>query len=260
MESNALLRTMFWPVRPREIDSLLGSQRAIDASLLEELGVDLKGLFAMEHLLFDAPREGGSPLERFQGPGGARASEFAVALANDVDRYADSVMAGVADGSLFAQSFSESTEQSLGLLVNQMVATVETITAQRLGFTLELLKNKRLSAEGIEGGKSGLSTQISETLLETTERFYLGVNGQGLGALTKQASEPIHERVRTAFAGARSALKALGAPLEQAAIQNLRGLESATAAARELEDLAQGGPGECTRGALDVLAGRRRLG
>ncbi len=235
VESNALLRTMFWPVRAREMDSLIESQRAIDAGLLDELGVDLKGLFAMEHLLFAPPRKGTSPLERFQGPGGARASEYAVALADDVDRYADSVMAGLADGSLFAQSFAERTEESLGLLVNQLVATVETVAAQRLQFTLDLLKSKRLAVDSVEGGKSGLSTQIVGTLLATTERFYVGVKGQGLAALTKQVSEPIHERVSTAFASARAAVEALDAPLEQVAAQNVKGLEAAAEATRELE-------------------------
>ncbi|MFT3926342.1 MAG: imelysin family protein [Myxococcales bacterium] len=235
VESNALLRTMFWPVRSREIDSLIGGAQAITDSFVEQLGVDLKGLFALEHLLFDPPQAGQGPLERFMGSGGARASEYAVALAKNVNAYADDMQAALGDGAAFARSFSESTEQNLNSLVNQMVSTVETVAVQRLGFTLELLKNQRLSSDSLEGGKSGLSTQISETLLATTERLYLGVNGHGLAALTKQASEPIEARVGAAFEGARKTLAALGAPLEQAATKTLGKLEGAAAAARELE-------------------------
>ena len=61
------------------------------------------------------------------------------------------------------------------------------------------------AAEAAVAAASTVLTQtvkgpVAETLLATTERFYLGVNGHGLGALTKQASEPIYERVRKAFA------------------------------------------------------------
>jgi predicted lipoprotein len=235
VESNALLRTMFWPVRSREIDMLIAGTQTIDGNLIEDLGVDLKGLYAMEHLLFDPPEPGVSVLERFEGSAGARARDFLVALARSVNGYADQLMAALADGGDFARMYAQQTQENLELLVNQMVSTVETVAVQRLGFAFELGKAGRLTRDSVEGGKSGLSTRIPQTLLATTERFYLGVNGIGLGSLTRLASEPIDQRIKQAFQQARSKLAALSSPLEQAVTQQSEALLGAMTSTRELE-------------------------
>src|SRR6187399_1280742 len=54
MDANSLLRAMFWPVRTAAIDELLQGTRALDDASLNEMGVDRRGLYALEYLLYSA--------------------------------------------------------------------------------------------------------------------------------------------------------------------------------------------------------------
>src|SRR5215471_16868381 len=52
VETNALLHTTFWPARPAAIEAALRSDAEIDNAYIEELGIDAKGIFALEAILF----------------------------------------------------------------------------------------------------------------------------------------------------------------------------------------------------------------
>jgi predicted lipoprotein len=61
VDSSALLRAAFWPVRRDAIDERLADTDSADSALLAGLGVDVKGLFALEQLLFDERSDAGKP-------------------------------------------------------------------------------------------------------------------------------------------------------------------------------------------------------
>ena len=47
MDTNSLLRAMFWPVRTSAIEELLHGSQAIDVASIDVMGVDRRGLFAL---------------------------------------------------------------------------------------------------------------------------------------------------------------------------------------------------------------------
>lgn len=230
VSSNALLRVMYWPSKAGAIDALVAGSTSLSEAALDDLGADVKGLFAMEHLLYDEPA-----LARFEGQGKERARTLLTSLARNVSGYAQAVKAELGDGKAFAKGFASTPQANLELLVNQMVDSIETVASQQLQGALELHQSKRLTQHTVEGGKSGMSSQIPAALLMATERLYLGEQGLGLGALTKAVSAPVHERAIAAFANARRTLEALGAPLEVAAGTNPAALDAAIRDAKALE-------------------------
>jgi predicted lipoprotein len=235
VETNALMRVTYWPSRSAAVDALIASDDPLDEAGLEALGADTKGLFAMEHLLFDPPAGQTSPFSCFQGDEGARARRLLVLLSRNVEGYASAVRASLGDGAAYGQRFAQTPSSSLEVLVNQMVDTVETIAALRLTAALELHDNGRLRVSSLEGGRSGTSTEICAVLLSATERLYQGEGGRGIGALVKAVAPAIHERVTRDFAAARAAVDALEAPLEQVVTSRRAALEQAARAARQLE-------------------------
>src|SRR5437773_827192 len=55
--SSELVRAAFWPPRPRAIDDLARSDAPLSDAYVDQLGADVRSLYAMEYLLF-ADRSG----------------------------------------------------------------------------------------------------------------------------------------------------------------------------------------------------------
>jgi predicted lipoprotein len=231
VESNALLRSTFWPSRKLAIDAAIEAGDSIDAALVERLGVDAKGLYALELMLFDD----GLRASWFAPARVKRASALAVAFAQDVSQRTDAAITLLGDGKAFADQVAAAGQESLNRLVNQMVETCETIAADRLLRVLGLQEHDRLLPEQIHGGFSGLSTQLPRVWLESTQRLYLGHDGSGLCALVKQAAPAIDGRVRSAFASALAGMESLKEPLERVVQRDRAQLQQAASKVRALE-------------------------
>lgn len=231
VETAALLRAAFWPARPDGIDLLL-KRPLPEGDYVRTLGVDVKGLYALEYLLFG---KGGEPVGpgRFTGPEAESVREFARAIAMDVRHWAEKANSALGDGKRLAMRLATGGQESLDYLVNQMAGTAESVH-ERLAQVQELARGDRLKPRDVEGWPSGTSTEILATLIAGTERIYLG-EGAGLEALVVGAAPGLAPRFRAAFGGVREALRALSGPLEEAARTKQKELGEAAAKARILE-------------------------
>jgi hypothetical protein len=155
-------------------------------------------------------------------------------LARDARKHAEHAQHGFAHGN-FAEVFSDAGQESLNRVVNQMLATLETIAADRLGRVLAIRTGTALNAADIQGAASGLSADIPLTWLSTSQRLYLGHEGMGLGALVSRVAPAVETSVRAAFARATAALSSLPKHLENADASHAAALQAAIRAAKELE-------------------------
>jgi len=236
VETNALLRVTFWPARALALEAILRGTASIDQRLLDEQGTDVKGLYAIEALLFPPGADDpAAVVARFAGAGGVRLRALAAALGRDVHGHALAAARAFGDGQAFAQRFAAGGQQSLSKLMGQMASTIETVAANRLQLVLDLSASRLLKPAEVEGGAGGSSQAIALTQIEGTERLYTGSGGLGVGALVHAAAPAIDQRARGAFAGARAALQALGAPLERVVTTNRPALAVAAAVTKVLE-------------------------
>jgi predicted lipoprotein len=143
VESNAFLRARFWPTRKSSFHELLLGQEAIDPARVGALGVDVKGLFALERLLWErlTPAEGERLLFEARPE---RARSLAIALAQDIQLHGERAEKLRGDGSAFVTRFARAGQASVALLVTQLVETVEAIVTDRLARVLGLHQNGRL--------------------------------------------------------------------------------------------------------------------
>jgi predicted lipoprotein len=233
IETHAFIRSAFWPPRQDAIREVLESSDALDSNYVEGLGVDVKGVFALEHLLFEAPKPDAETW--FSGPARQRAHAFAIALADDALAYATKAARMLGDGAEFGERFARAGQESINLLVNQMVGTLETAAARRLDHVVGTYANSTLRMKDVHGGPSGLSTEIPRTWLATTQRLYLGAEGRGLSQLVAAATPQIDAELRDAFRRATAAMAKIDAPLEQFVTQNSAAIGEASKAIKELE-------------------------
>ncbi|HYQ42855.1 MAG TPA: imelysin family protein [Polyangiaceae bacterium] len=233
LESNSLLRAMFWPVRSAGIDALLQGEQAIDEASIDAMGVDRRGLFALEYLLFAEDGEE-QIVARFTGGAGERRARLARALAGNISFYATGLARSLADGTAYARKFAEGGQESLNRLVAQLVYTVESVSANRLARTSTLAKNGSLKATAMEGGLARVSQLIALTSLRAAEELYLAAE-RGLCQLVKSQSAAVDRELRSAFARAIAAVSDLGAPLEDVAKRDPAQLDAAAASVKSLE-------------------------
>jgi uncharacterized protein len=232
-ESNSLLRAMFWPVRTAGIEGLLQSTQAFDDASIDAMGVDRRGLFALEYLLFPVEAEEQAAL-RFAGPGGERRAQLVRALAGNVALYADQVARSLGNGKSFAEKFADGGQDNLNRVVGQLAYTVENVSANRFARISRLTKNGSLKPSEIEGAAGRMSQQIALTSLRATEQLYLGAE-RGLCRLVEAQSTPADRALRSAFAQAITAVSDLGGPLEEAAVRDPAGFDAAAASVKKLE-------------------------
>jgi predicted lipoprotein len=233
VESNAFLRARFWPVRKSSFHALLAGEGAVDAPAVAALGVDVKGLFALERLFWEQVSEPVQGVLFETRP--ERARSLALSLAQDITTHAESAAKLLGGGSRFVRKFAKGGQQNVALLVTQLVQSVEAIVADRLDRVLGLHKNGRLKPGELLGDFSGLSTQLTCVSLREIRTLYLGASDDGLSALVKQAAPDIDAHLRTLLADALRATEAIGAPLERAVLNAAGSIESARDRVKALE-------------------------
>lgn len=215
IESNALQQASFWPARPEAIRAVLSDGAPLDAPRIQGLGVEARGIFALEFLLFAAERHD-------------RQRRYALELSRNVLGYAERVQRRLGDGRALASALSG--EQ----LMAQAIDSADMIVGKFARIERARERNEALDSV-VEGYFSASSTTLARALLGGTRDLY----GVALAPLVARASEPIAHRAQTFFADADAKLLALGKPLEQAFVDDSSGFRAAKSAVEALKHCLQ---------------------
>jgi predicted lipoprotein len=212
VDSHALLRATFWPPRRGPIVELIAGQQVIDDKLVDSLGVDLKGVFALELLLFAQPL----PTEPAWLEGALRKRTLALlgALTRDVRAQAERARAALGDGRRFAREFAEAGQTSLSQIVNDMLVTVETVIGARMEPVLNMQRSGQLDSAQVQGALSGLSTAIPRSWLAALQAQYVH-DRDGLSALVAPLSPEVDQRLRASFRSSLAAFPQANSSLAQ---------------------------------------------
>ena len=234
--SAAFQRAAFWPTHASLIDAVLTAREPIDEQRVEQLGVDARGLYALEYLLFDESHAGA-----ILAPGddqGERARGYALGLSANVLGYANRIQRSLGDGHSYAASFSNAGKASVDTLAAQMLDTL-TVVSGKFARIERARSEGRPLAFAVEGYFSGSSLEIVLAIVAGTKRLYLGGGSGGLSALVASASKPIDEHVGAAFGEAERRLRALDMPLEVALDAQPSRFGAAAAAVAELRHVIE---------------------
>ncbi|HKU45145.1 MAG TPA: imelysin family protein [Polyangiales bacterium] len=234
VETRALLRAAYWPVRPDAVEQLLRGSEPIDPARVAQLGVNVKGLYAIESLLFENDASGTAWL---LGPLRARAIALLQACAADVRSYAEHANAALGDGSKFARELAGTGQAGIDRLLNGLLETVETavIRIERVLVMTSPTGRGGRAPYVPQGGPSGTSTRLLQTWLEVCERVYGPAAKPSLGSLVAAVAPAIHQHATSSFAAARAALESLGQPIESAVQSARPQLTAAQDSLRQLE-------------------------
>jgi predicted lipoprotein len=233
VETNALLRATFWPVRAPALDSTLKSDAALNADFVGELGADVRGLYALERLLFPVADGGG--LVSSETDRAARRFEFANELGRDLVRSASALDEAMADGEAYSRRFADGGQLSLSALVSQLSDAIESLSAHRIDLVLNLEQSHLLKPNEVEGWPSATSTLLARAEFQSAEALYRGGAGGGVRELIAEVAPEIAKRIDLALGECNAALGALDAPLERLVHGEREKLTNAAAKCKSLE-------------------------
>jgi predicted lipoprotein len=235
----------YWAALGNSIEGTLADvSRAIDQSLVEEAGATTKGLYALEYLLFD--RKGGQATEPAESAraldllcASPRRREYLLAVARDVEIKAGQVAKDwTASGAQSATAkFVSGGQASVNLLMNQLCQSIENTGEKHLSFALVLPQPISRQLFRIERSRSGGSLQGVLGTLEGMQKFYRGGGGLGLDDAVRNLNPTLAQRTREQLDAAIAATRAIGAPIEQAAVNNRAAIQNAYDKTHALEIL-----------------------
>jgi predicted lipoprotein len=234
LETSALVRAAFWPTRRAELARLIQAPQPLDLAAVHGLGVDLKGLYAIEELLFAAPGNEPNLAPWVLGPDQTRALQFAWLAAQDVQHYADDARTRLGDGARLAHDWGRDPQAVLNKVVPQLLKSIDAV-ARRVANVLGLPRTHTLAATAVQGGPSGLSTELVSAVVEHVRSIY-GVRAEAtLSELVRALSPAIDERLRALLRATLGALRALASPLEASVRSDPARLQSAFDSLKALE-------------------------
>lgn len=230
---------MYWPIETKKLDAIVTDAKSLDAAFVHDLGISVKGMFALERLLFGAmPRKGAPPptppLEALSGEAGTRRRAFVKALAADVVATARGA-SEIASDPAFAGEIAGEGQVALNRLVNDLVNVVENVVNDRLNFMVGAVASGVITWTPYEGDASGSSGAIAAALLHGVANLYRPGAEGGIGALVRATSPAAAGPVDVAFARTLAGTDALGASLADAARRDRAQAQRAAAAGRALE-------------------------
>ncbi|HET9934462.1 MAG TPA: imelysin family protein [Polyangiaceae bacterium] len=235
VDTNALVRATFWPPRTAAAEALMNGNDPIDQHRVDSLGVDVKGLYTLEYVLFPAGLGDDAALALLSSQPGRRRLVFATVLATSVLEYVRRAADAMGDGDAFAKRFAEGGKQSMSRVVGQLISSVEALAISRLGAVLGLSESRLLKPTDIEGAPSHLSSQIVASELAAVSRIYHGEGRTSLAGLVESLSRPIAARIDSSLSEAERAVAALKAPLEVEVSERRPAVEAALKSVKALE-------------------------
>ena len=235
LETHALVRGVFWPARAAAIEPILAASTPLDATYIDELAVNARGIYALEYLLFPLELDEAATVSRFTGESASRRRSYLQKIAHSLTEYARLAARELGDGLAFAARFAGEGQKNLGVLVTQIISTIEKLSAQRLDLVLRLEQRGMLQPNEVEGWPSGTSHEIVAEQFLTSQHLYEGGSGGGVADLSRAAAPAVAERVAERFKVARKAMLALDAPLERLVKTKRAAVEHAAAATKAVE-------------------------
>jgi len=231
--TGALMRAAFWPVQAGAIAELLTSDTPIDADQIEALGVDKKGLFVLEQLLFADPGDG-APHAFSHPEQRERTAQLMAALAADVVVHADRALAALGDGTSYRDEFARAGQASVNRLVNLMLNNLEGLV-MRLQRTLRLADAHRLRSSDVQAAKSGMANAGLHAWFSVSARIYHADRDYSLATLVQDAAPALATPIEQHFERAEQALSVLSVPLERAVRELPQQVSAVLDALRALE-------------------------
>ena len=208
------------------IEKSISTGTVIDDSYIESRGSSLKGLKAIEYLLYKNA-SGDSVVRDFASSQKRR--EYLAALASNLAAQARKVLEAwkgtdAPFAAAFARADGRDIKSSLGILVNKCVSQVNLIKDERLAVPLGMRNGGSPDPASVEGRLSGTSLALVRSEIAGVQKCFGNEKVAGLYALLDQLNamhgdKPLSQAIAGQFAEVDKSAGAISLPLDAAITQ-----------------------------------------
>lgn len=247
METLRVRSAMDWfPSDAAAVERALAGTDPITVTAVDTLGANQRGMPAMEYVLFAPGDEAATLAACTTGPAAARrrdllratsayaatrAGEFAAAWDRAMGDYAGQLARAGHGSTTFT-----TTRAAVDLVVNQLIASVDSAASMRLGVPLGTSAGGVPQPERVESPYSDASLTDVRALLEGVDALYTGAldarMGLGVRDLVRSRSPAVDDVVRMRTAAAMAALGAIRGTLREAVTRDQARVQAALDAVR----------------------------
>ena len=239
-----------WPVNTTAIESALNTSVAIDNIFIESKSIQIKGLKAIEYLLFNSTQGNAYILELYKsGSNASKRKEYLQALAINLNKKASTLYdAWKPSGGNYLQSFinadGNDVSSSIGLITNAMSLQIDKIKNGKIGNALGKLNGGVVDATLIESAESQVSIDNIRNNIISLQNTFQGITPDGqdlhgfddllnhLGA--KYNEKLLSDEIKARFATALAKTAAIQGPLDYAIKNNPQQADEAYISLKDL--------------------------
>ena len=201
-----------------------------DDAYIESLGAALKGLPAIEYMLFNASGNA-TVIGNYAGINGAGRGTFLKALCANLQKQATTVVTKwKPDGGNYLKTFVDANgrdiNSSFGILANKMIDLVYTIKDERLGAPLGKRNNGAPQPTLVDAPLSNASITLMKAELASLQNAFegkgpSGTDGAGIDAIldeagAKSGDQLLSQKIKVQFAAVNTKIAAITVPLSTA--------------------------------------------
>lgn len=243
-------RLEYAPANGTAIDALVAGEEPLSRATLEARGANVRGLLALEHLLFDEAGDATNALAALTGEGvAARRRAYVVACAEAFEAAARELAAAwEPGGGGFATDLATggagsrvypTPKAAVDDLVNQMIYATESVVRTRYGRPLGKGSGGTPDATLVEAARSDATLDDAAETLASVAGVYTGAyaagDERGIGDLVRGRNAAADDRTNAALRAATDATRAVSPPFRVALTTRTASVEAAYEAANGLK-------------------------
>ncbi len=212
------------------IEKAITEGKDIDNAYITSRGSSLKGLKAIEYLLFGDGSQPDKILATFSGKTGSQRIMYLSALAENIRISAGSIIeAWLPEKGNYTAEFEKADGReagaSLGVLINKLVSQVNQLKDERVGAPAGNRNNGEPQPELVEAIPSGQSLSLLRSEIQGFESLFTANNTGGIDQLldkleAKAGGEPLSGKIKDQFAKIYSRIDAIDQPLQVAVFED----------------------------------------
>lgn len=226
-------------LNPTLLEKAITDGTTIDNAYIESKGSTVKGIHAVEYLLFDKSQTNTAIIARYAAAGGANRMAYLKALATNLKNQSKTILDDWKGSYIttFTNADGRDINSSLGILSNKLIDLIYTIRDERIGAPKGNRNNGAPQPDLAESGLSNSSILLVINELKGLENAFLGrtpagVDGIGLDDLldklgAKSGTELLSTKIKNQFITVYAKLNAIPTPLQTAVVNNKTEVQAA---------------------------------
>jgi len=214
------------------LEKIITDGTTIDNAYIEGKGGTVKGIHAIEYMIFDKSKVNSNTIAGYTGINGVKRTDYLKALSINLKNQAKLIVDGWKNGYVltFINADGRDINSTLGILSNKLIDLIYTVRDERIGAPKGNRNNGVPQPDLSESALSDLSITLVINELKGIERAFLGktptgIDGIGLDDLldkleAKSGDKLLSTKIKTQFATVYAKLNAIPNPLPIAVVNN----------------------------------------